>query len=168
MNETQNSIVEWADATFGPVNYTPRAFSRLIEEVAELVKEVSMPVRDDAKTLNEIADAVIVAARLAHLSKSVITMGSDAQTGNRAPCPGQLVDDFLANEAVVAMCIAVEGFGMGRWSRSAVATFMEVCHGMAAVLDGDLQAAVNAKMAKNRARTWAPDGTGHGYHVKTA
>lgn len=29
----------------------------------------------------------------------------------------------------------------------------------------DLKAAVNAKMAVNRARKWNSDGTGHGYHV---
>jgi NTP pyrophosphatase (non-canonical NTP hydrolase) len=31
---------------------------------------------------------------------------------------------------------------------------------------GDLQAAIDAKMAINRARTWRLDGTGHGFHVK--
>ena len=31
---------------------------------------------------------------------------------------------------------------------------------------GDLEQAVNDKMAINRARTWKLDGTGHGYHVR--
>jgi MazG-like family len=30
----------------------------------------------------------------------------------------------------------------------------------------DLQAAIDRKMTKNRARKWKLDGTGHGYHVK--
>lgn len=33
-------------------------------------------------------------------------------------------------------------------------------------LGGDVLADVDAKMTINRARTWKPDGTGHGYHVR--
>jgi len=35
-------------------------------------------------------------------------------------------------------------------------------------LGADLQAEIDRKMAKNRARKWRLDGTGHGYHVKQA
>lgn len=39
---------------------------------------------------------------------------------------------------------------------------------LANVIGQDLGAAINAKMAINRKRTWNSDGTGHGYHVKPA
>lgn len=42
-----------------------------------------------------------------------------------------------------------------------------LCH-LAGALDADLGAAIEKKMAKNRARTWRLDGDGTGYHVPNA
>lgn len=62
--ETQLSISEWANSTFGPSGSTLRVAARANEEMAELLRWLSM---DDAhpKALEEIADVVIILYRAA-------------------------------------------------------------------------------------------------------
>lgn len=64
MTETQNSIVAWIEATFGPVPTNARIVSRANEEMAELLRCVTL---DDAHPdlAEEMADVVIVLYRLA-------------------------------------------------------------------------------------------------------
>jgi NTP pyrophosphatase (non-canonical NTP hydrolase) len=97
--ETQGSITQWADESFGLVTSRARAAVRANEEMAELLKAITS--NEFGKAAEEIADVVICLSRLA------------------------------------------------------------------SVLGVDMQSAVDAKMSKNRARKWVPDGTGHGYHVKS-
>lgn len=62
--ETQLSISEWANDTFGPVGSNARVAARANEEMAELLRALTV---DDTnpKAAEEIADIVIVLYRLA-------------------------------------------------------------------------------------------------------
>lgn len=99
MRETQATITQWVEETFGPVSSNARVVARANEEMAEMLKAVTS---DDnhSKLAEECADVVICLYRLA--------------------------------------------------TRLGV----------------DLHAEIDRKMAVNRARVWALDGSGCGYHVK--
>ena len=62
--ENQESISRWADSTFGPAGSNARVAARANEEMAELMRVLTV---DDAhpKASEEIADVVIVLSRLA-------------------------------------------------------------------------------------------------------
>lgn len=62
--ETQLSISEWANDAFGPVGSNIRVAARANEEMAELIRALTV---DDAnpKASEEIADIVIILYRLA-------------------------------------------------------------------------------------------------------
>jgi NTP pyrophosphatase (non-canonical NTP hydrolase) len=64
MQEDQVSISEWAQAAFGPVGSNIRVAARANEEMAELLRALSV---DDVnpKAAEEIADILIVLYRLA-------------------------------------------------------------------------------------------------------
>lgn len=64
MKETQKSVSDWANETFGPSGSNIRVATRCNEEVAELLSELSI---DDfnPKAASEMADIVIILYRLA-------------------------------------------------------------------------------------------------------
>lgn len=62
--ETQESISVWADETFGPAGTNSRVASRANEEMAELLKWLTIDDEHE-KAAEEIADVVIVLNRLA-------------------------------------------------------------------------------------------------------
>lgn len=97
--ETQRSVSRWAVETFGETNTNLRVAIRANEEMAELLRCLSVDDHSQ-KAGEEMADVVIVLFRLA------------------------------------------ERLGV------------------------DLFAEVDRKMAVNRSRTWALDGSGHGYHLR--
>lgn len=72
MTETQATISQWAEETFGPVSSNARVAARANEEMAELLRALTV---DDAspEVGPEIADVFIVLYRLAD------RMGFDAQ-----------------------------------------------------------------------------------------
>lgn len=96
--ETQATITEWIETTFGPAESNARVLARANEEMAELLRNVTIDDRH-SDIPEEMADVVIVLYR--------------------------------------------------------VATRLGV----------DLMEEVDKKMAINRARLWAKDGSGCGYHV---
>ena len=101
IHETQKTISQWAEETFGPASSNARVAARVNEEMAELLR--ALTVNDNnPKAGEEMADIIIVMSRLA------------------------------------------ERMGF------------------------DLVAEVDKKMAINRERTWARDGSGHGYHHEIA
>lgn len=61
--ETQKSISDWADSTFGPAGSNARVAARANEEMAELLRCLTA---DDnhPKAAEELADTVIVLQRL--------------------------------------------------------------------------------------------------------
>lgn len=64
MGETQRTVADWAQATFGAAGSNMRVASRANEEMAELLRALAS---DDAhpKAAEEVADVVIVLLRLA-------------------------------------------------------------------------------------------------------
>jgi NTP pyrophosphatase (non-canonical NTP hydrolase) len=62
--ETQQSVSEWADRTFGPVTTNARIAARANEEMAELLRALTADDRHP-KAGEEVADIVIVLYRLA-------------------------------------------------------------------------------------------------------
>lgn len=65
MKETQASIAQWADETFGAAGSNARVAARANEEMAELLRALTA---DDShpKAPEEVADIVIILYRLAH------------------------------------------------------------------------------------------------------
>lgn len=61
--ETQASISAWADAAFGPAENNLRVAIRANEEMAELLRALSVH-DENPKAVEEIADVFIVLARL--------------------------------------------------------------------------------------------------------
>jgi NTP pyrophosphatase (non-canonical NTP hydrolase) len=64
MSETQYTVTAWADQTFGPDSTNARVAARANEEMAELLRDLTVS-DDDPKAKEEIADIVIVLCRLA-------------------------------------------------------------------------------------------------------
>lgn len=62
--ESQDSISEWANETFGPSGSNMRVAARANEEMAELLRALATE-DDHPKALEEIADIFIVLYRLA-------------------------------------------------------------------------------------------------------
>jgi NTP pyrophosphatase (non-canonical NTP hydrolase) len=62
--ETQKSVTDWANETFGTAGSTARVAARANEEMAELLRALTV---DDAhpKAAEEVADIVIVLYRVA-------------------------------------------------------------------------------------------------------
>jgi hypothetical protein len=66
MKETQDSIGQWCEETFGPVPTNIRIAARANDELAELIHALSFDDRDWEKAAEETADVVIALCRLAH------------------------------------------------------------------------------------------------------
>lgn len=63
MIETQKTISDWAQATFGPLGSNMAVAARANQEMAELIKELTLN-DNSPKAIEEIADIVIVLYRL--------------------------------------------------------------------------------------------------------
>lgn len=72
MSETQKSIVEWADETFGLSKSNMRVAARANEEMAELLRALSVDDQN-MSALEECADVYIVLCRV------VSNLGGDFQ-----------------------------------------------------------------------------------------
>lgn len=161
MPETQDSVIEWADRTFGKLDSNARAVVRAIEEMTELLRLlVTDPA--DPRVGEEIADVIIVLYRpAARLGGSIRLVPADApHTPLRAAATAgvslhHLLVDLAQNDA------CREAF---YYLQRAVCYLCRA----ATELGVDVQAEIDRKMAVNRARSWKLDGTGHGYHVKGA
>jgi hypothetical protein len=64
MMETQDTIANWANDTFGPVGSNARVAARANEEMAELLRKLAADDKHQGAP-EEIADVVIVLCRLA-------------------------------------------------------------------------------------------------------
>lgn len=62
--ETQRTISDWADETFGPAGSNARVAARANEEMAELLRALTAD-DEHPKAAEEVADVVIILARLA-------------------------------------------------------------------------------------------------------
>jgi NTP pyrophosphatase (non-canonical NTP hydrolase) len=64
MRETQRSISDWAEQTFGPASSNMRVATRANEEMAELLRALAVD-DNNSKAWDEMADVLIVLFRLA-------------------------------------------------------------------------------------------------------
>jgi NTP pyrophosphatase (non-canonical NTP hydrolase) len=168
MSETQASISAWAEQTFGPVSSHARVAARANEEMAELLRCLTVD-EHHPKAGEEIADVVIVLARLA--TRLGVDLARDfpvkapARTRHLATLPGPFAQAACANEqlAILLRALSLEVEFM---AASLLLTVVIDLHILAAHLGADVQQQVDAKMAVNRARQWQLDGSGHGYHVR--
>ena len=157
-DETQESISAWAAETFGEPGSILRVAARVNEEMSELIRAITAEQPKPA-VIDEAADVLIVLARLA--SRLYVEL---------KPLPIQAYSLTDACEIVLQ-------------ANQAMADLMVLCHKRKNIAKqmrlvwklvnrviwqsyGNPQAAINAKMAINRARVWKKDGTGHGYHTR--
>lgn len=158
--ETQDTIREWTDKTFGTVSTTPRVAVRAQEELVELLRALTSENYDKAP--EECADVVIVLCRVAD------------RLGERLDfcmtSPGAVSHErALRHAAHASSMLASLIDGMARGVRSPVFGARDVARSVAACcawLGADMLAEIDAKMQINRARVWKLDGSGHGYHVR--
>lgn len=166
MIETQAGISEWADATFGPANDIRRILSRAFEEAAELVTHTVMPCPDLDKIAVECADIAIVLCRGARWA------GDDRLVDDCVSLRGLIngggiygaalrVCDTLLNALRICEETGAQ-VGIVRLIGQAVIKLAEICH----AIGHSLGECIDTKMARNRAREWRLDGSGHGYHTK--
>lgn len=166
MTESQLSICTWADATFGPAINDASIAAWALGEMAELV--LACTYREPPQRIGEeIADVVIVLARLGRaleVDAIALAQAIHAQDGGN---PG--------GDPLVLASAAVEHFGavvcrlalnMNSRARIPFRHAVEALCDAAGAIAINLPAAIDAKMAVNRARKWATDGRGHGSHVK--
>ncbi len=155
-NETQQTISDWALATFGDVK-TPRSIlTRAGCEFAELVHAVECDAPHD-KIVAEIADVIIVLCRypadlaLAEQSGAFI-----------CGAPG-----FLLSDAEESLTKAKQRtLDATNWPIAPlVIRLVDALSALVRRYDLDLPAAIDAKMMINRGRKWAAKGAGHGQHV---
>ncbi len=155
MIETQQSICAWADATFGPPASDADLAAWALREMSELV--TACVIGEPAERIGvEIADVVIVLARLGR------SLDVDVFEAGRALTTRLDVAQYAANAARnIASLIGDGDFTNLRWALGALAL-------LAVSVGVDLPAAIDAKMAINRARKWTLDGRGHGQHTEEA
>ena len=67
MIETQETITNWAESTFGEASSCARVAARANEEMAELLRALTADFIDPAKAAEEAADIVIVLFRVAEM-----------------------------------------------------------------------------------------------------
>lgn len=165
MKETQQSISEWADRTFGPAQSNARVAARANEELAELLRAVTSGNRD--KTAEEAADVMIVLFRVAQ--RSGVNSRPLSPTG-----PHPLWDDAIAEAAAMAnthMAKLLQGVMYNdKYPLMMLEEGLRCVHSwlraLCEHLGTTLEAEIDRKMEINRSREWKVDGTGHGYHVR--
>jgi hypothetical protein len=144
--ETQQTISDWANATFGEVKSTRSILTRANCEMAELVHAVECGAPTE-KIAAEIADVIIVLCRYS------MVFGPH----NSGGCSTLLIADDMLNSARRTP----EGISRDSyvhrvvWSLAAFAEDRGI----------DLSATIDAKMKINRGRKWISKGPGHGQHV---
>lgn len=160
MAETQQTIADWINETFG--ESTPmRDVVRANEEMAELVEAYEADPLD-RKIPEEAADVTIVLCRLAQ--KVGIDTQVLAESANRlAPAkdgPAQ------ANKSMSKLMLVVVADPESLLIQAEIGAVVMRLAAFTLRYGVHLWDAVWEKMTRNRLRTWKRDGTGCGYHVK--
>ena len=162
MKATQQSISEWAETTFGPSGSNVRIAARANEEMAELLR--ALTVHDDhPKAAAECADVIIVLYRLA--TRLNVTMAGTADV-RKIEFASNLDVAALANSD---LALAIKHLATSNES-PVVAALLDWITALMALLaerlGTNLADEIDKKMAVNFARSWKLDGSGHGYHVR--
>lgn len=149
-SETQQTISEWARASFGDVGSTRSILTRANCELAELVHAIECGAPTE-KIASEIADVIIVLCRYP----------DDFEYVSPANRPLRLhLDSALWN---LNGAMNTEHIGA---QKRGVREVVDALVRIAELLGLNLSDAIDAKMAVNRGRTWVSKGAGHGQHVE--
>lgn len=168
--ETQATILDWADQTFGPAQSPLRVATRVHEELLELWKAV-LTGQPAEKIREEAADVAICLYRLS--SKLGADLDRRTQAAMMMGMAKELVPEADSAERsvlraetklVVAKNMIADAFQITRILQEVVAVRV-ILEEVVSRHGGNLTDEVDAKMAINRMREWRLDGTGHGYHV---
>lgn len=155
MLETQKTISDWAEETFGAGGSDFRRLVRVNEEMAELLRSVA---RDEIHVIpGELADVAIVLCRVAERSGVDLNHEANLLTNYQE---SHLEECVIHANFLLALLMSQRGS-----PRHIVDVFIAL-RNAANVLGLDLWKEVEKKMAINRERKWQRDGSGHGYHIK--
>lgn len=169
--ETQKSISDWAEETFGAATSNLRVAVRANEEMAELLRELTIdfsPEYDARKAVEECADTYIVLCRLGErLGLNLLQSPSARAIRHEMPIGSRPFEIAVKANVLIAKAMLLLSYKIQHkvtaTTASEVAGLLEW---IVEKLGGDLHVAVDSKMEVNRRRRWRVDGSGHGYHLK--
>lgn len=168
-HETQASIEAWRRETFGPPSSAARMTARANEEMAELLREVTREDPDNARILVECADVLIVLYGVAELLDVALDDDSVFRylRGGVSCREGALSVEAGYANGVLAMLFEnlVRPDALASARRAIIVQIALSLDRLAVSAGGNLDDAVDAKMAINRARDWKLTDRGHGRHV---
>lgn len=164
MIETQAGINEWAETTFGQMKDVRHMIARANEEMAELLREITMPVPNLEKIAEECADVAHVLMRVAGWADEDLMPIFSIETliiSNLIYDPAVKANGHLAFlfQRLSAGDL-IERREIGRIVAMITIKLAEIC----AAAGRRLGSEIDAKMAILRLRKWELDGTGCGYH----
>lgn len=167
--ETQATILAWADETFGPVRDPLRSATRVHEELLELSNAILLGKSDEV-VREEAADVSICLYRLAAVMSadldrrvaSAMMMGMPKELVPESDSPSRAVLR-AETKLVIAKNMIADEFPRTRVLQEITAVRV-ILEELVTRLGGSLAHEVDAKMAINRERKWQRDGSGHGYH----
>lgn len=158
--ETQKTISDWAEQTFGPSGPLPRIAARANEEMAELLKGLTF-CAEPHQLVEEAADVKIVLYRLAERLGFDLDERLRPWASERLGVEGHAAQ---ANEALArALCYLVADHPAAAGWR--VVDCLGHLDRFTRVLGYNLADEVDRKMAINRARGWRLDDYDHGDHL---
>lgn len=166
MIETQASLNQWADATFGPSNNIPHLLTRANLELAELLHEITMPVPNFAKIREECADVAHIFCRIAgivgeNLDEVFALAPGIIDTALYPPASRAFgMTAFLFERLAIHNVISHDD--IGRLIGKITVKLAEIC----CAAGGNLPDEIDRKAIILRQREWIKDGTGCGSHIR--
>lgn len=162
-HETPATIYEWSIGVFGPPRSPLSTLVRAQEEMNELLRDLIEMAGPQITACEEAADVVILLARVAG------QMGVNLSWNTEWKSDGVLGSATAAN-LILARLIANPLPGGDTQTRQFSHDLHWIASHMARVCEffgRELQAEVDSKMARNRARQWEMTGEGVGRHIQT-
>lgn len=162
MTETQATIAQWADHTFGPTNAL-RVATRAFTETAELLAVYSAETLNRAALIEEAADIAIVLSRL-----ELMLAGDDPQwdalvaSGESQLSIEHMISSIPQGVADIIRALIEQDRDSASLACDGVLSDLA---DLVAWFGGHLPAAIDAKMAVNRKREWRHSGDSHNYHT---
>lgn len=157
--ETQESICQWANETFGRPDTVLSIAERAEEEMRELLHVLDAD-ENDPKAAEEAADVVIVLMRV--FERCGTTLVNELFELRRPHPPFE-----QAAKAMQRLLSILDADDSDPRAAGAAALVVASLMGIFN-RHGSCSSAVTQKMAKNRARKWQLTGDGHGQHVREA
>ncbi len=163
VRESQSTIFEWAEATFGPARSIVRLLGRANTEMAELIRAVTTP-GSPAQIAEEAADTAIVLCCVATMAAATISFEGGA------PAASNPLQPAASANATIAELLA-ELVGRPRPIRTVTVLLRRAFLYLESVCEAcgtTLTAEIDKKMATNRQRRWVREGGGVGSHTDGA